>query len=360
MRNCAFVIRAAAIIALAATAGFSAAQSVFQATSEAAEIAAHQFEQSLRDNGLALRPDDRKAVDYLFRHKEAIVSLRKKLAESEQKAKAAGLTSEVKQLQKEKKALDAMWKELPSVPTIKEIKGNQPGFEQQLRAYTAQRAKGNEKRIEQSDKTITTVSNKIKKVATGEAGGGSSSGGSDPNRWVALMSVSGQMPDKPGSVEILVNGQIVSSPQQEIKIRKGETLKVRAVGIDARRSMIRGFTESAATSLVGESSDYGIKYKTSSGSFTGTSSFSMKAEEYNWSISISGDRDADYKLSDSRVKNGIQNDLAVFTFKTQFTATITITGSVSWASDSMRPAGRRTGSEEGSFKTTFKIKVMPD
>lgn len=337
----------------------ASAQGIYQVTSEAAERAAYEFEQSLKDNGLNMSKADMKAMEHLFRQKEALMAMRKKVVETERQAAASGLKDEVKKMQAEKKALDTIWKNLPSVPTIAQIRGNQPGLEQQVRQYVAQRAPGDEKRIGQADKAVQKVVQKIDKVKEGSEGGSTSSGG-DRNAWVAMVTQSGALPDKAGSVELMVQGQVVSRAKQEIKVRLGQPLMIRAIGIDARRSMIRGFQETAVIDLVGAKSDYGISYKGKSGSFNGTSTFSMKSEDYDWSISLSGDRDASYKLSDSRIKPGLNNDMATITFKNQVTVTVTVSAKITWGVDAMRPGGRKTGTEDGAAKTSFTIKVVPD
>jgi len=359
MRKLILVLRAAALALLFSLALASWAQGIYQVTSEAAARAAYEFEQSLKDNGLNMSKSDMKAVEFLFRQKEAITTLRKNLIEAERRASASGLKDEVKKLQAEKKALDTIWKHLPQVPTIAQIRGNEPGLEQQLREYVAQRAKGDERRIGRTDQVVQKVVQKIEKTKQ-EGNAPATRSPNDKGAWVAIVTQTPPLPDKHGSVEILINGQTVTRTSQEVRVRLGQPLLIRVIGIDARRSMIRGFTETAITDLVGTKTDYGITYKAKSGNFSGTSTFTMKSEEYEWAISLSGDRDADYKISDSRIKPGLKDDLATVTFKNQVTLKITVSMKIAWSADSARPGGRKTGTEEGTARTTFTVKVVPD
>lgn len=352
------MLRTAALALLFSFALTCWSQGIYQVTSEAAERAAYEFEKSLKDNGLNMSKSDMKAMEFLFRQKEAITALRKNLIEAERKASASGLKDEVKKLQAEKKALDTIWKNLPQVPTIKQIRGNQPGLEQQVREYVAQRAKGDERRIGRSDQVVQKVIQKIDKVKEE----GTSPGSRSPNdrgAWAALVTQTPPLPDKHGSVEILINGQTVTRTSQEMRVRLGQPLLIRVIGIDARRSMIRGFTETAITDLVGTKTDYGITYKAKSGQFSGSSTFTMKSEEYEWTISMTGDRDADYKIADSKIKPGLKDDLATVSFKNQVTLKVTVKMKIVWAMDAARPGGRKTGTEEGAAKTTFTVKLLP-
>lgn len=86
----------------------------------------------------------------------------------------------------------------------------------------------------------------------------------------------------------------------------------------------------------------------------------MGTEEYSWSISLSGDRDAEYKISDSKLKIGLAQDLATLTFGNQVTMKITVSMNIAWKASSMRPAGRRESTENGTAKGTITLKFLPD
>lgn len=340
---------------LAVFSGSALAQGLMSVTGEAADIAARQMEERLKEEGLSLTKKDIERLDSYYSHVTYLNELRKRVTLNGRAASAAGLTKEANAMAAERKALDTIWKQLPTDPP--RGSGNMPGFWQQLQKYQSQRLKSNATRLAKSEKALNDVTRALDKQARGGSG---SSEGRLPGQWAGIVSGLGPQNDAPGTLQFFVNGQEVTRNGQEIKVSLGKPVIIRVVGVDARRSMIRKFQETAATSLKGTPSDYSIAYETQSGNFKGSSTFSMRSEEYSWSISMSGDRDADYVLSDSKLKPGLKEDLATVKFSNQVTLKITVSMNISWNASSMRPAGRRDSQENGTAKGTITLKFLPD
>lgn len=349
------IARSIAFLALAILTGSALAQGLMSVTGEAADIAARQMEERLKEEGLSLNKKDIERLNSYYSHVTYLTELRKRVTLSGRAASAAGLTKEANAMAAERKALDTIWKQLPSDPP--RGSGNMPGFWQQLQKYQSQRLKSNATRLAKSEKLLNDVNKVLDKQARGGSG---SSEGRLPGQWAGIVIGLGPQNDAPGTMSFFVNGQEVTGNGQEIKVSLGKPVIIRAVGVDARRSMIRKFQETAATSLKGTPTDYFLSYETQSGNFKGSSSFNMGTEEYSWSISLSGDRDAEYKISDSKLKIGLAQDLATLTFGNQVTMKITVSMSIAWKASSMRPAGRRESTENGTAKGTITLKFLPD
>lgn len=345
-----------AAVALAAALGAQ----IYDAVAEGADRMAHQMIDDMKASGMMLTRDDQKRMEAYYRHHEAIQAMRRQVVETERKARAAGMTAQADALVKQKASLDVMFKNLPKPPPPGSH-NMYPGFNQQLENWSRLTAAGEKKRVEAVETQVKTVKKQIQDRSAGA--GGSGGGGARPtggSNWVVLIeSVSGA-PGQSGSVEFQVNGQSVTRARQEIRVSRGAPILVRAVAIDPRRAMIRSFQETAQTSLEGNRDDYTIAYRTKAGSFNGKSVFSMASESYNWSVQLGGDRDADYKVGDSKIKPGLSKDLVTITYGTQVTASFSVQGEVNWQFSSQRPAGNRTGAENGKASGTLKLRVMPD
>lgn len=320
---------------------------ILNAAQTAAQIAEH-VEQKLRDAGIRVNPDEKKAILDVELRKQRISELYSDLNRYQASYQKGNNAARLAEIAEDKRRLRDLAKQLPSADATV------GGYYLDLRRYREQLGPSVKSAIGTVETKLQTYSKETKPTNPGPGPKPPPGGGGKPGRdfEIYVISVSGT------DLEFYLNEAKVEHARQSFPLGGKDSFTLRALVMGSRRKQGRDFKGGPSSTLEIQG-DYRLRYSVKTDNFKGTTDWIVEDETYKWNVTRQPNLQASWDILPSGKEVTVQDDVVAFKLEGAFSFGASVTGEVKWVGDSERPAGKQTLRDTDKGSGSIQLAVGP-